>query len=154
DEPDVCGLGDTARPAGLGGRARRAAGEEQPVPRRPEDDRPGRPGHQRRQQPVPGIHRHAGVRDQRQDGAERRWLGWAPAQTARGAALPPWFAALALVVPATVAAAVPARPGAVDWSRTVVKTPAGGFLMGNPKAKVKLVEYGSLACPHCRHFEE
>jgi len=25
--------------------------------------------------------------------------------------------------------------------------------MGNPNAKVKLVEYGSLACPHCRHFE-
>jgi protein-disulfide isomerase len=26
--------------------------------------------------------------------------------------------------------------------------------MGNPDAKVKLVEYGSLACPHCRHFEQ
>jgi protein-disulfide isomerase len=26
--------------------------------------------------------------------------------------------------------------------------------MGNPAAPVKLVEYGSLACPHCRHFEE
>ena len=26
--------------------------------------------------------------------------------------------------------------------------------MGNPQARVKLVEYGSLACPHCRHFEE
>jgi protein-disulfide isomerase len=26
--------------------------------------------------------------------------------------------------------------------------------MGNPKAKLKLVEYGSLACPHCRHFEQ
>lgn len=26
--------------------------------------------------------------------------------------------------------------------------------MGNPAASVKLVEYGSLACPHCRHFEE
>src|SRR6476646_6433905 len=26
--------------------------------------------------------------------------------------------------------------------------------MGNPAARVKLVEYGSLACPHCRHFEE
>jgi protein-disulfide isomerase len=26
--------------------------------------------------------------------------------------------------------------------------------MGNPRAKVKLIEYGSLACPHCRHFEE
>jgi protein-disulfide isomerase len=26
--------------------------------------------------------------------------------------------------------------------------------MGNPAAKVSLIEYGSLACPHCRHFEE
>jgi protein-disulfide isomerase len=26
--------------------------------------------------------------------------------------------------------------------------------MGNPNAKVALIEYGSLACPHCRHFEE
>ena len=41
-----------------------------------------------------------------------------------------------------------------DWTRVVNATPAGGFLMGNPDAKVKLIEYGSLACPHCRHFEE
>ena len=41
-----------------------------------------------------------------------------------------------------------------NWAQTVVATPAGGFRMGNPGAKVKLVEYGSLACPHCRHFEE
>ena len=48
-----------------------------------------------------------------------------------------------------------ARPAAArDWTRTVVATPQGGFRMGNPGAKVKLVEYGSLACPHCRHFEE
>lgn len=33
-------------------------------------------------------------------------------------------------------------------------SPEGGFRMGNPAARVKLVEYGSLACPHCRHFEE
>ena len=32
--------------------------------------------------------------------------------------------------------------------------PPGGFRMGNPDARVKLIEYGSLACPHCRHFEE
>ena len=41
-----------------------------------------------------------------------------------------------------------------DWSRTVAVTPEGGFRMGDPAARVKLVEYGSLACPHCRHFEE
>ena len=47
----------------------------------------------------------------------------------------------------------PAKPR-TDWARTVVATGAGGFRMGNPAAKVKLLEYGSLACPHCRHFEE
>ena len=26
--------------------------------------------------------------------------------------------------------------------------------MGNPKAKVKVIEYGSLTCPHCRHFAQ
>lgn len=52
--------------------------------------------------------------------------------------------------PASAAKPAPAR----DWSKTVVATSEGGFRMGNPAAKVKLVEYGSLACPHCRHFEE
>ena len=27
-------------------------------------------------------------------------------------------------------------------------------MMGNPNAKEKLVEYGSLTCPHCREFDE
>jgi protein-disulfide isomerase len=43
---------------------------------------------------------------------------------------------------------------AVDWARTVVATPGGGFRMGNPNAKVRLIEYGSLTCPHCRRFAE
>ena len=60
-------------------------------------------------------------------------------------------AALCLALPTpSVAKAAPTR----DWSHTVVPTPQGGFRMGNPAAKVKLIEYGSLACPHCRHFEE
>ena len=33
-------------------------------------------------------------------------------------------------------------------------TAEGGMLMGNPKAPIKLVEYGSLSCPHCAHFAE
>ena len=47
----------------------------------------------------------------------------------------------------------PPRAGR-DWTQTVVATPEGGMLMGNPNAKVKLVEYGSLTCPHCREFDE
>jgi protein-disulfide isomerase len=39
-----------------------------------------------------------------------------------------------------------------DWSKTVSATADGGFVMGNPAAKVKLIEYGSLTCPHCAAF--
>ena len=39
-----------------------------------------------------------------------------------------------------------------DWTGTVVKTAEGGFRMGNPDAPVKLVEYASITCPHCRDF--
>jgi len=51
------------------------------------------------------------------------------------------------------AAAVPA-PNNGDWTTIVSKTPEGGFVMGNPNAKVKLVEFGSLTCPHCAEFDE
>lgn len=47
-----------------------------------------------------------------------------------------------------------APPKNGDWSTVVTETPAGGFLMGNPAAKVQLIEYGSLTCPHCREFDE
>lgn len=71
-------------------------------------------------------------------------------------------AALAVIASALSLAAAPAsaaKPAhaaapAHDWSRIVVATNEGGIRMGNPGAKVKLVEYGSLACPHCRHFQE
>jgi protein-disulfide isomerase len=67
-----------------------------------------------------------------------------------------WIVAAALAagmaVPAAPAAAAPRQSVAKDWTRTVVQTPAGGFRMGNAAAKVKLIEYGSLTCPHCAHF--
>jgi len=47
-----------------------------------------------------------------------------------------------------------AAPANGDWSTVVNQTPAGGFLMGNPQAKVQLIEYGSMTCPHCREFDE
>lgn len=49
--------------------------------------------------------------------------------------------------------AVPA-PNGGDWSTIVAQTPEGGFVMGNPNAAVKLVEFGSMTCPHCREFDE
>jgi protein-disulfide isomerase len=46
------------------------------------------------------------------------------------------------------------RPASGDWSEAVTPTNEGGFLMGNPDAKVKLVEFGSMTCPHCAEFDE
>lgn len=43
-------------------------------------------------------------------------------------------------------------PAGADWSETISITPEGGYLMGNPNAKVKFVEYASLTCSHCRDF--
>ena len=45
-------------------------------------------------------------------------------------------------------------PANGDWSTVVTQTSEGGFRMGNPDAKVKLVEFGSLTCPHCAEFDE
>lgn len=47
-----------------------------------------------------------------------------------------------------------AAPQGGDWAQTVTKTAEGGFLMGNPNADVKLVEFGSMTCPHCAEFDE
>ena len=47
-----------------------------------------------------------------------------------------------------------ARPASGDWSESVIATPQGGYLMGDPNAKVKLVEIGALTCSHCREFDE
>ncbi|WP_242138488.1 MULTISPECIES: thioredoxin domain-containing protein [unclassified Sphingomonas] len=68
-----------------------------------------------------------------------------------------WVAALATVaMVAPLGAApvrhAPARRAAVDWTRTVVRTPEGGVRMGNADAKVKLVEYGARTCPTCAAF--
>jgi protein-disulfide isomerase len=64
--------------------------------------------------------------------------------------------AAAVIVPQAVAAPAPqgARKPAtrIDWSAQVRPTPEGGFVMGNPFAPVKLVEYGSLTCGHCADF--
>ena len=44
-------------------------------------------------------------------------------------------------------------PPGGTWA-DVVNATSAGFLMGNPNAKVKLVEIGSLFCPVCKRFEE
>ena len=53
---------------------------------------------------------------------------------------------LALVAFASVGAAP------VDWTKMVSRGANGAYVLGNPKAKVRLVEYLSYSCPHCAHF--
>ena len=50
----------------------------------------------------------------------------------------------------TLIAATPAKPAL--WSQTVSTTPIGAFLVGNPDAKVRLVEYFSYTCHVCADF--
>ncbi len=47
-----------------------------------------------------------------------------------------------------------AAPAGKTWSKTVTATEEGGFRMGNPDATIKLVEYASLVCVHCRDFKK
>ena len=53
-----------------------------------------------------------------------------------------------LALPALVAAAPVQR----DWTAVATRTPSGAYLIGNPQARVKLVEYASYTCSHCADF--
>lgn len=46
-------------------------------------------------------------------------------------------------------AATPPKPAAPATAKAV-----DGMAMGDPKAKVEVIEYGSVACPFCAHFNE
>ncbi len=59
---------------------------------------------------------------------------------------------LALIAGTLLTTAAPAQQRARDWRTTVVQAPSGAYQIGNPAAKVKLVEYLSYTCPHCAHF--
>jgi len=39
-----------------------------------------------------------------------------------------------------------------DWRTNATVAPSGAFVVGNPAAKVKLVEYLSFTCSHCGEF--
>jgi protein-disulfide isomerase len=62
---------------------------------------------------------------------------------------------LAAAVAAPGLAQAPAKPKAgPDWANTVAATPEGGIRIGNPAAKVRLVEFASYSCGHCKAFHE
>jgi protein-disulfide isomerase len=70
------------------------------------------------------------------------------------------LALLALASPIAAEAAAPQHlpthrvqhPSVADWSKIVALTPDGGVRLGNPNAKVKVVEFFSFTCPHCAAF--
>ncbi|TAD71461.1 MAG: protein-disulfide isomerase [Sphingomonadales bacterium] len=45
-----------------------------------------------------------------------------------------------------------AAPAGTQWVNTVTITPEGGYLLGNPEAPLKLVEYASHTCGACANF--
>lgn len=45
-----------------------------------------------------------------------------------------------------------AAPAGKAWTDVVTKTEVGGYKMGNPDAKLQLVEYGAITCPGCAQF--
>ena len=47
-----------------------------------------------------------------------------------------------------------APPAAQKWEEMVSDGTDGGMVLGNPQAPIKLVEYGSLSCPHCARFAQ
>lgn len=67
--------------------------------------------------------------------------------------------AFALALPAAMPAAKPAArlaakaaAGKTHWLAVSHRTPEGAIVVGNPAARVKIVEYLSLTCPHCAHL--
>ncbi|MEQ5788595.1 thioredoxin domain-containing protein [Erythrobacter sp. NFXS35] len=45
-----------------------------------------------------------------------------------------------------------AAPEGTSWANTVTVTPEGGYMIGNPDAPLKLVEYASHTCGACANF--
>jgi protein-disulfide isomerase len=56
--------------------------------------------------------------------------------------------ALAVLLALALSASLAARSVVLKTNETA----QGGYVLGNPKAKVQLVEYMSFTCPHCAHF--
>lgn len=47
-----------------------------------------------------------------------------------------------------------AAPAGQSWVETAAVTPEGGYVIGNPDAPLKLVEYASHTCSHCAAFSQ
>jgi protein-disulfide isomerase len=56
-----------------------------------------------------------------------------------------------IILPLLLASAAPAVM-APNWLEKVTTATNGAYVMGNPQAKVRLVEYVSYSCSHCAEF--
>lgn len=45
-------------------------------------------------------------------------------------------------------------PDGQSWTDKVTISPEGGYILGNPNAPLKFMEYASLTCPHCADFSK
>jgi len=64
------------------------------------------------------------------------------------------FALAAALSAALAVAAGPALAAAPAKAPAKLPAQAGDMTLGSPKAKVQVVEYASLSCPHCARFHE
>jgi protein-disulfide isomerase len=57
-----------------------------------------------------------------------------------------------LIAAALLMAGMPALAQAADAPKPTAPNPYRELMWGNPKAKVTVIEYASLTCPHCARF--
>jgi protein-disulfide isomerase len=67
-----------------------------------------------------------------------------------------WFGLIGLVsllgVPAATGSAAPPQPAAAD-AGALLQVGKDDRILGKPDAPVTIIEYASLTCPHCAHFQ-
>jgi len=56
------------------------------------------------------------------------------------------------IVAAALLSATPISAAPRAWTAVAAPVATGSYLIGNPKARVRLVEILSYTCPHCAHF--
>jgi protein-disulfide isomerase len=67
-----------------------------------------------------------------------------------------WFAAITLLTlagPLPALAQAPAKPPDASAAAKVLTLTPDDRILGKPDAPITIVEYASLTCPHCRHFD-
>jgi protein-disulfide isomerase len=69
-----------------------------------------------------------------------------------------WFAAVMASLALLIAPLPPVRAASAPTNATAQQallTPRqSDRVLGNPKAPITIIEYASLSCPHCAHFDE